>query len=58
MGFYDQFIKEGIKGYSLRGGPMAKWRFPLNRVLYKKRQAAGPEPERPRSVWSNWYKYL
>jgi hypothetical protein len=54
MGFYDMFIKTGRKGYSLRGGPFAKWRYPLARVLYRKRQAAGPEPLRSRSVWSNW----
>ena len=52
--FYHKFIKNSKKGYSLKGGPLAKWRFPLNRVLYKKRLDAGPEPERPRSVWSNW----
>jgi hypothetical protein len=52
--FYTKFIKESKKGYTLRGGPFAKWRYPLSRVLYRKRLAAGPEPERPRSVWSNW----
>jgi len=52
--FYERFIKTGKKGFSLRGGPFAKWRFPLNKVLYRKRLDAGPEPERPRSAWSNW----
>jgi large subunit ribosomal protein L44 len=54
MTFYNKYIKPGMKGYTLRGGPFAKWRFPLNKVLYRKRLAAGPEPERPRAVWSNW----
>ena len=52
--FYAKFIASPQKGYSLKGGPFTRWRYPLNRVLYKKRLAAGPEPERPRSVWSNW----
>lgn len=51
---YERFIKKNAKGFSLRGGPFAKWRFPLNKTLYRKRLAAGPEPERPRSVWVNW----
>lgn len=55
MSFFNKYIKDGVKGYSLAGGPFSKWRYPLARVLYRKRLAAGPEPERPRSVWSNWY---
>lgn len=51
---YNKFIKESTKGYTLRGGPFAKWRYPLNKVLYRKRLDAGPETERPRSAWSNW----
>lgn len=54
MSFYQKFIQNGSKGYSLRGGPFAKWRYPANKVIYRKRLIAGPEPERPRSVWSNW----
>ncbi len=54
MTFYEKFIKTARKGYSLRGGPHARWRYPLARVLYKKRQLVGPEPERPRSAWVNW----
>ena len=41
-------------GYPLRGGPFTKWRIRYNRSLYRKRIAAGPEPLRHRSVWSNW----
>jgi large subunit ribosomal protein L44 len=47
-------MKNAKKGYSLSNGPFAKWRHPMNRVLYKKRLAAGPEPERHRSAWHNW----
>ena len=54
MSFYNKYIKTGRKGFSLRGGPFAKWRFPLNKVLYRKKLAAGPESDRPRSIWSNW----
>ena len=52
---YDRFIKTGQKGFSLKGGYHAKWRHPMNQVLYRKRLDAGPEVERPRSAWSNWY---
>jgi len=52
--FYEKFIKTGQKGFSLRGGYHSKWRLPMNRVLYQKRIDAGPEAERPRSIWSNW----
>lgn len=52
--FYKKFIKSAQKGYTLKGGPHAKWRLPLNYQLYQKRLDVGPEQERPRSVWSNW----
>ena len=58
MTFYNRFIKTGAKGYSLRGGYLAKWRYAVNKVLYRKRLAVGPEQERPRSVWQNWYKEI
>lgn len=54
ISFYEKFIKTGQKGFSLKGGYHAKWRLPTNYALYRKRIDAGPEPERPRSVWSNW----
>lgn len=54
MTFYEKFMKGAKKGYSLKGGPHAKWRMPMNKVLYQKRLDAGPEPERHRSIWSNW----
>jgi hypothetical protein len=52
--YYSRFIETGRKGFTLKGGPFAKWRYPFNKVLYKRRLEVGPEPERPRSVWSNW----
>jgi len=52
--FYKKFINPARKGFSLEGGPHAKWRLPLAYQLYKKRLDAGPEPERPRHAWSNW----
>lgn len=55
MSFYRKVVEGTMKGFTLKGGPFAKWRYPVNRVLYKKRLVAGPEPERPRSVWQNWY---
>jgi len=30
------------------------WMRPYYISLYKRREAQGPEPERPRSIWSNW----
>ena len=54
MSFYSKFISNGQKGFSLKGGPLAKWRYPLSKVLYRKRLIVGPEKERPRSAWSNW----
>ena len=54
MSFYNKYIRNGQKGFSLSGGVHARWRMPLNKVLYRKRLAVGPEKERPRSVWSNW----
>ena len=52
--YYKKFIKTARPGFSLEGGPHSKWRLPMNYDLYKKRIDAGPEPERPRSIWSNW----
>uniref|UniRef100_A0A1I8GGL7 RRM domain-containing protein n=1 Tax=Macrostomum lignano TaxID=282301 RepID=A0A1I8GGL7_9PLAT len=31
-----------------------RWRRRMREDLYRRRMLAGPEPERPRSVWSNW----
>ena len=53
--FFNKFIKGGRKGFTLKGGPFSKWRYPLSKVLYKKRLDAGPEIARPRSDWSNWF---
>jgi hypothetical protein len=57
ISFYEKFIKTSQKGFTLRGGYHAKWRLPTNYALYRKRIDAGPEAERPRSVWSNWYLF-
>ncbi len=58
MSFYNKFIKPNRMGFTLRGGPFSKWRLPLASVLYRKRIEVGPEPQRPRSVWSNWFVSL
>ncbi len=55
MTFYNKFIKSNRWGFPLRGGSFTKWRLKLEAELYKKRIDIGPEPERPRSVWSNWF---
>jgi len=31
------------------------WMRPYLSSLYKRRLDQGPEPERPRSVWINWF---
>ena len=49
-----KFIKDARKGFALSGGPHTRWRYPLNKVLHRKRLIVGPEKERPRSVWPNW----
>lgn len=54
MSSYIKFMQKYAKSHTLRGGPFARWRYPLAQALYRRRIEAGPEPERPRSVWSNW----
>lgn len=52
--FYLKYIKSKKPGFPLKGGPFSRWKLPLSNALYRRRQEAGPEPLRHRSVWSNW----
>lgn len=53
MSRYAKYVKNR-PFYSLKGGPFSRWRYSFARALYRKREEAGPEPLRHRSVWVNW----